>query len=333
MIFDFTVVSKKIDGLSIYAKEVFNRLVLKYPPATHDYWLANKSPLNVKGKTKNVFLNRLFVFRFSKCFFYSPTQHGRLFDRNKVISVLDITPLLIPSKSFFQFFYFNFYLRYSVIFAKRIVTISHFSKNLICKYYNVPCDKINVIYCGTDIDKEQVKDVLNLPEKYFLMLGVHSEYKNFDRAFRALSLLDDDVKLVVTGTALSVLEAASTDKRIVHFSQLNYGQVRYLYENAIALLYPSLIEGFGMPVLEAARLKVPIITSKNSAMSEFLGEGAAIYVDPTSIEEILEAIKELLVVDCSSMLSIAYENTISLTWDNHCEELIRIIEEESSKCV
>lgn len=330
---DFTIINK-IDGISIYAKKILEHIYKSFPD---DLFLfhTNFKASDIRNKVKhinidNMLKHRLSLGLFDKEFYYSPTHHGSIFNKNKVLTVHDITPLILKNKSFKQYIYYKYFLRTSIKHTKKIITDSEYTKQKLLEKYNLKKreNDIVVIRAATDVDEVDEVGVNNLPKKYLLCPGVHSEYKNYKRIIQAFEELDmKDLDLVITTSANKVKEYCKNYSFVKVLSGLEYGQIKYLYLNSLGLIYPSLIEGFGLPALEAARLKIPIITTKGSSMEEFLKDGAALYVDPYSVKDISLGIKKLLNDDLNEMIHTAYENTKNLTWEETAKKVAKIIKD------
>lgn len=327
---DFTVINK-IDGMSIYANKILENI---YSSFKNDLFLFHSSykskilnEISYK-KISNVLLHRLSLGLFDKTFYYSPTHHGPIFNKNKILTVHDITPLLLKDKSYKQYIYYKYFLGLSIKNTKKIITVSTFTKNKLIEVYRLDYkkDDIIVIHNATDIDEVKEEVVDNLPKKYLFFPGVHSEYKNYKRVIEALeNIRAKELFLIITSNNEDVKEYCKEKENILVISNLSYGQVKHLYLNSIALVYPSLIEGFGFPALESARLNKPIITTKDSSMEEFLGKEAAIYVNPYDVADIKNAIEKSLNDDLSSIINTAYENTKHLIWRKNAQSVMEII--------
>lgn len=204
----------------------------------------------------------------------------------------------------------------SVNRASRIITISECAKKNIMEYLDVPEEKIRIIYPAvnhalfskvqlTDSQtRSKVKAKYDLPDQYILYLGTIEPRKNIERIFEAYSLLDKDlrkeVKLVIAGVkgwkCDEIIKAPnrlniSNDVRFVgHVDEVDKPLI---YNMAKIFVFPSLYEGFGMPVLEALAAGIPVITSNSSSMPEAGGK-AAVYVDPYDSSSIAHNLMLLL---------------------------------------
>lgn len=193
--------------------------------------------------------------------------------------------------------------RLNIELADKIIAISETTKNDLLKYSNVDPQKIEVIYHGIDLDTNLIsQEVHNLPKRYFLYVGDRSGYKNFYRfldAFHQLSLSEPDIEIILTGGG----KLALADKEIINrlgiqskIRQLNVtdGQLNYLYSHAIAFVYPSLHEGFGLPVLEAFKAKCPVLLSNTECFRE-IGSDAVNYFDPYDFQSLKSAMENVLI--------------------------------------
>jgi glycosyltransferase involved in cell wall biosynthesis len=211
--------------------------------------------------------------------------------------------------------------RYSCEHADKIIAISNQTKQDIIDLYKTPTEKIEVCYqsCNpafgqrvTEDAKQSIKTKYNLPDQYFLYVGSLIERKNLLNICKAIQLIRDEVNipLVVIGNGgeykQKVKDYISQNKledRIIFLSDNSTAKhspgfqsaadFPAIYQLAIAMIYPSVFEGFGIPVLEALWSRIPVITSNVSCLPEAGGHGA-FYVDPTKPEEIAERMKRIL---------------------------------------
>lgn len=190
--------------------------------------------------------------------------------------------------------------------AKTIATVSAFSKNDIIEQYGTTADKINIVYSAakeifqplTNEEKQATKVKYTGGKEYFVYAGAIHPRKNLVNLLKAFSLFkkrqQSSMKLVLAGRLAwkydSFVKNLKTYKYrddVVMTGYVNEEEIRKLVGAAYAMVYPSLFEGFGVPVLEAMQCDVPVITSLNSSMQEIANE-AALYADPESPAEIAE---------------------------------------------
>jgi glycosyltransferase involved in cell wall biosynthesis len=184
------------------------------------------------------------------------------------------------------------------VFSKvdRFIAISQQTKDELIKFYNIDFNKIDVIYHGIKINNLNKTQEKLIKEPYFLYVGGRNSYKNFDFFIEAFCEFSKgkELKLICSGKPFSKLEHSKFEKlgiknKISHyFAKEN--ELPSLFENAIAFIYPSLNEGFGLPILEAFNFNCPCAISNIQCFKEVAGE-AALYFDPTNSSSIIECLK------------------------------------------
>lgn len=197
--------------------------------------------------------------------------------------------------------------------ADHVVTISEYSKREIVEHFDISPDKISVTSLGVDVrfferieavSRLEVLRRLSLPDQFFLFVGTLQPRKNLERALDAHAALpaamQADVPLVVVGRAGWGCEAlvarlsdpqTKTTVRWLHY--LPDFEVRCLLQTAKALVFPSLCEGFGLPVVEAFASGLPVITSNTTSLPEVAGD-AALLVNPENAGEISDAMRQII---------------------------------------
>ncbi len=188
--------------------------------------------------------------------------------------------------------------------ATKIIAISENTKRDIIKLFGINEDKIEVIHLGNSLcfnDIEKVKGISSkFPQKYLLFVGNRRVYKNFDTFTESISqLLRDDKNLYLIcagGGKFTPSEIASLEKSgvINKVTQCSFDDniLAQLYQNALAFIFPSLYEGFGIPILEAFFCGCPVVASNISSLPEVAGD-AAEYFDPLDKISILNAVKKI----------------------------------------
>lgn len=186
--------------------------------------------------------------------------------------------------------------RESIVGADKIIAISEKTKADIMDIYNLSGDNIEVIYHGYSINPRSAEGVDGLPEHYVLYVGQRYHYKNFERFLRSFAVVNQrnpEVKLVCTGQQFNNEERKLiTDLRldgVVTSMFVTDNQLAYLYSKALCFVFPSLYEGFGIPILESMACGCPVALSDASCFPEVAGE-AAVYFNPYEIEDMAETI-------------------------------------------
>ena len=200
----------------------------------------------------------------------------------------------------------------SATWADHIITVSEYSKSEIIKFFEIPENKITVIPQGVDVSyfekidpslKIEIKNHLHLPEHFYLFIGTLQPRKNLERlilAHEALPLdLQKTVPLIIVGQAgwrcgnLIERLAASKNNTVRWLGTVSELEKKVLLQTASTLVFPSLCEGFGLPVLEAFASHLPVITSSRSSLPEVAGD-AAILINPTDVAALSEAMQKII---------------------------------------
>ena len=192
--------------------------------------------------------------------------------------------------------------------ADKIIAISQQTKQDIIDFFYIPEERIEVVYQGcnaifhhpiADKTKQAVKVKYNLPNDYLLSVGAIEDRKNLLTILKTLKELPNQ-KLVVIGKGkayrikcLRFISKHKLSNRVLFLSELNLSEMAVIYQNAQILIYPSIFEGFGIPILEALFSNTPVITSKDGCFSE-AGGSSTKYINPLSVEQMKEAILEIL---------------------------------------
>jgi glycosyltransferase involved in cell wall biosynthesis len=185
--------------------------------------------------------------------------------------------------------------------ASRIIAISNTTKSDIVSIYKIDEEKIDVIYHGVNESFINSKPrSLDLPKRYVLFVGQRNEYKNFNFFIKALkSVLDNDneLYLVCSGNSFNIkeielIEDIGLTNKIHHFDASEI-DLPSLYANSLCFVFPSIYEGFGMPILEAFATKVPCLLSDTSCFRE-IAEDAALFFKLDDFDDFKEQIKKIL---------------------------------------
>ena len=240
----------------------------------------------------------------------SPTTHASLTSSNQILTIHDLLSLRFRKIRMHQRLYYKHLLPFMVRRARLIIAVSEATKKDIIDFLGCPENKIKVVYNGYDPLKFNQWPVQNVSihdkyhvANYFLVVGPTYSHKNIELLIDAYADLDHSVRnshhVVIAGgmrpylDRLKRLAAAKGVNRFFHF--LGYvpdSHIAALYQEAFALVFPSLYEGFGFPVLEAMACGCPVICSNTSSMPEICSD-AAYYVDPTKKESLTGAMAKL----------------------------------------
>jgi len=171
----------------------------------------------------------------------------------------------------------------------------------------------------SDAERARVRGAYSLPERFVLFVGTVEPRKNLRRLARAVAALDAELPLVVAG-ADGWGEAAPTDDHVQFLGFVPQRDLPALYGNAAAFAYPSLEEGFGLPIAEAMAYGVPVVTSRGSATEETAG-GAAVLVDATDVESIAQGLARAL-GEPAAWIERGEARAATLTWEAAIEATV-----------
>ncbi len=231
----------------------------------------------------------------------------QLSQKTGIKSVLTIHDLIFKRyPHFFPWVDRQFYAwkcRYSCQQADLILAISESTKRDLLHYYQLPPEKIQVLYQACEssyydlppLPFEPLRARHQLPERFILAVGTLEPRKNLQLLFRAHALLPKELQLplVIVGRGKLPLEAAPTTP-IYWLNNINQTQeLQTLYQAASVLVYPSLYEGFGLPIVEALLCKTPVIAAQTSSLPE-AGGPDTLYIDPHDPATCAEAIRRVL---------------------------------------
>lgn len=224
--------------------------------------------------------------------------------------------------------------------AETIIAISENTKSDIIEFTNVEPDRISVVYLGNPFEyMDQSHPVKNnfeypiLEEPYILFVGNRTGYKNFIFFIKSVAeLLKKDENLYVycagggpfTQSELKVLNELNILPK-VRFVKTNDLIMKHLYENAQAFVFPSLYEGFGLPILEAFSCGCPALLSNSSSLSE-VGGDAACYFDPNDPESLVQGIETVLSDDHyrEKLIWKGFERLKLFSWKNTAQGTKRV---------
>jgi glycosyltransferase involved in cell wall biosynthesis len=193
--------------------------------------------------------------------------------------------------------------------ADAVIAISQNTKNDILEFVNIPSEKIHVIYQSAASDYYQpvsesgieiVKQKYGLSDSYLLYVGSLNKRKNLAPLIKSIALLKNkklDLVIVGSGSEKRNLEKsvveAGVSSQVKFLTGVGGEDLKALYTGARVFIYPSLYEGFGIPIIESLLCKTPVVTNLGSCFHEAAGEGG-VYVDVTSPVRLAEAIEFLL---------------------------------------
>ncbi len=295
------IFDRKFDPEFIFSDNIIPQVL--YPQARHPYlyylWFEFSIPYILKKYNADLFL--------------SPDGYLSLSSNIKSVAVFhDISfehyPSDIPPRALR---YYKYYFPKFAAKAKRIATVSEYSKQDIVQQYSIDPSKIDVVYNGANENYFPLEEKIILHTKqeitggsdYFVYIGAIHQRKNIANLLRAFDLFKEsdikNMKLVLVGKKMwwteslqSAYESMKYREDVIFTGRLETEKLHRVLGSAIALTYISYFEGFGIPLVEAFYSNVPVITSNVTSLPEVAGD-AALLVDPFSIPSISEAMQQI----------------------------------------
>lgn len=278
-------------------------------------------------------------------------------DVNTVATVYDLQPLLDPyftsgrpalMRKAYDIFYSVFYRR-CFLMADYLIAISHATRHDIAKVVPRAAEHTLVIHPGfepeislppTAEQTETVREKYDLPERYILYIGSTRPNKNLSRMLDAYQELlkrnpeDKDLRWVMVlkpdrffDPFFAAVRSKGLLRQVQIFDQVTEVEKRVFYRNAKLLYFPTLFEGFGLPVLEAQGVGLPVLASTHSALPEVTGKGAVL-VDGLDVTSITDGLETALYNEeiRSEIVAAGYENVTRFSWDAAAHEVINMYE-------
>lgn len=261
-----------------------------------------------------------------------------VFYKNKISTLHDITYVRYPKT-----FSFKFNLLYRTIIplilktSKHILTVSQFSKDEITHYYHINNKKISIIHNAVSHNFKPTKDETLANEKYIIAVSSIKENKNFPIVLHSFLLAHKEIpnlKLYIIGdlktnsfkgmdTTISIM---SKHPNIKILGRVSDSELIKYYSNANAFIFPSLYEGFGIPVLEAQACGCPVISANSSSLPEVL-KGSALICDPTSEIDFSHHIISIIQSPqlSETLIKKGYNNLKRFSWKSSANIISNII--------
>lgn len=322
------LLSGKLEGIGWFTFETLKRITRQHPehefifffdrPYSKEFIFSeNITPVVLSPPARHPFLFYIW-FEWSVAHALKKHKADAFISTDGFMSLSsDIPTLLVIHDLAFEHFpehvnwtakkYYHYFMPKFAKAANRIATVSGYSKNDIVDHYNVGPNKIDIVYNGVNEEFSSIcKETTKNPEQdtpYFLFAGAIQPRKNLGNIFKAFDLFksktNSQVELIVAGRkAWKYEQDLMIWENMVHKDDVKFidhqsaRQLAILMKNALALVYVSLFEGFGIPIIEAMCCKTPVITSNTSSMPEVAGD-AGLLCDPNNPESIANAMQDI----------------------------------------
>ncbi|MAQ47436.1 MAG: glycosyltransferase [Flavobacteriales bacterium] len=351
------LIKNKLDGIGRYSFEVLKRIVKTNPtiefhfifdrPFSNDFIFANNIKTHIlRPPTRHPLLWYIwFEIQLPKLIknikpnlLFSPDgfMSTKLEKTPTVITIHDINFEHRPDDlNWLHSLYYRKYFKQYANLSKHIITVSEFSKKDIINSYQITKNKITVAYNGVGSDfrsipieqKKIIKEKYSDKKDFFLFLGSLHKRKNIKNlllAFDIYRLKNGKNKLLVIGKKKwwdkqteYIYQNMQYKEDVIFIGQINDDIMVNILASSKALCFVSLFEGFGLPIIEAMKCNVPVITSNTSAMPEIAGD-AALIVDPHDIHDISHAMFQ---IDnnpqlCNQLMQKGNQIIQKFQWDN-----------------
>lgn len=356
----------KLEGIGIYTQEIFSRVVQLMPehefyflfdrPFSEEFIFAkNITPLIVSPPARHPFL---WYWWFEKSIpkvlkennidlFISPDGYASLNTFvPQIITIHDLgfehfpehVPYLV--RKFYRYFTPKYCQK-----AAKVMAVSEYTKQDIISTYNIEAQKIDVVYNGFEIENQESriksqdaeKKILTSEIPYFIFVGAVHPRKNVLSLLKAFehfkATFSHPHQLVIVGRKAWMTQELEDfyaqmqfKNEVIWIEKIERTDLLELMQHAYGLVYTSLFEGFGIPILEAMTLGLPVICSNTSSMPEVAGN-AALLVQPNNINEIAEAMNELIINDelRNGLIAKGKTQATHFDWNSSAEKVVEII--------
>lgn len=243
----------------------------------------------------------LLIKKVRPCVYFTPGFNPPAFNLVPTVLVVhDLIHLEFPEESsVLKRAYYRYVVRRAIRFAHRTLTVSEYSRREIVKWTGVDDARVVVVGNGVAPIFNPTGEVFRPGYRYLLYVGNHKPHKNVKRLVQSFSRanISKDIKLVMTGFPDSklvvLISSLGVSERIVFAGAISELDLPRYYRGAEALIFPTLYEGFGLPVIEAMACGVPVLTSNTTSLPE-VAASAALYCDPLSIDSISRGIETII---------------------------------------
>ena len=283
--------------------------------------------------------------------FFTPTHYAPRFSSvPTVITILDLAYLYFPEMfKKTDLYKLKNWTAHSVRNAKRIITISQSTKNDIIKEYQIPEEKIIVVYPGVkptvypqpqSFTMDTLQSKYKISKNFILFVGTLQPRKNISRLIEAFAKTltqketPHDLQLVIVGKKGWLYEdiikkptELGIEEKVKFLDFITDDELATFYKNAICYVLPSLYEGFGLPVLEAMQHDCPVITSNVSSLPEAGGD-AALYINPKDASDIALKINILIKNEQlrKELIKKGKKQAAKFSWEKTAKETLKILE-------
>lgn len=312
-------------GIGRFAKEIMDRIIFdKF--------------VKLKNKPTNAFDCVLILpqILLMNGHFFSPGYNAPLlFQRKAIITIHDLNHIDLPYNSgFLKKIYYKLILKRACMNCQCILTVSDFSRKRISEWSGVQEEKIFNVGNGVNASFNINVSPYRPGYSYLLCVSNRKLHKNESAILFSFkkTCLNNDLKLIFTGSIndeiSEIISSLNISDRVVFIGDVDEKELPSLYRGAVCLVFPSLYEGFGLPVVEAMACGVPVLTSNTTSLPEVAGD-AALLVNPESVDEISNGIERLVHNNClrEELIAKGLERAKLFSWDTVAARVQAVLDE------
>jgi glycosyltransferase involved in cell wall biosynthesis len=268
---------------------------------------------------------------------FSPVPEAPLYANcRSIVMVHDLIPVRFPKRFSPLTPYFRYYIPQVLQQAEHVICNSTATARDITDFYKISSNKITPILLAYDANNFKKLNLPNNETPYLLYLGRQDPYKNLHRLIEAFAKIShSDIQLWLAGSPdkrytpklQRQIEELGLRDRVKFLDYVLYQQLPILLNQALALVFPSLWEGFGLPVLEAMACGTPVIASNLSSLPEVAGDAASL-IDPYNVGELAAAMKAIVEDgELRSRLSIlGLERSRQFSWEKTGQATVEVLQ-------
>jgi len=318
-------------------------------PSILDFSRTKTIKIELKKKYSKAIWQQFNIYYYLKKYdidiLFSPVPSAPVFYKNKIVVIHDCAyDRFREFDNFLSKIYFKMMYYSAKYYSKKIITVSNFSKKELINLYKINKEKILVTH-GAVPELQETNEAFdlmtlekfNICKPYFFCVGSNRPRKNIIGVMKAFRLFLEKTKLnyllVITGKIdKRFLDLTGEIKKngmkdsVILTDFVGSKEKVSLYKKSKALLFPSFYEGFGLPILEAQSLGVPVLTSNVSAMPEVAGK-SALFVDPYDTEDIMRGMEKIVFDETlrKELIQKGYENLKRFSWKKSAKKLIGLL--------
>ncbi|MFS7161567.1 glycosyltransferase family 4 protein [Serratia proteamaculans] len=337
---ELTGVQRFAEEISIHLQKIRQDITILCPPSVCTSKISGLSNIEVIGRNSGHIWEQYDLPKYLRkkngSLLINLSNTAPIFYKNKIVTHHDITYKKYPNSYSLKFrAVYNLIIPIILKSSKALITVSEFSKGEICSAYNYDVNKTYVIYNSTNSEFSPKEKDINR-EPYILAVSSPNFHKNFHGLISAFKNMPDEngVKLKIIGgwnknfsnTKFGSMIKPGDSSKIEFLGRVSDVELINLYSNALAFIFPSFYEGFGIPPLEAQACGCPVASSNRASLPEVLSD-SVLYFAPDNEMEIINSMKLLINNQGKrdELIHLGFSNVKRFSWSNSAEKLNDVI--------